>query len=237
MYKIIPLLIFALAFAMLAACDDGPVDETVTYNQEGRNVRLTVTATGLDTWPQSLYVALAAFNDESDYAITSRRITETDGTFSVSLTGISDEATRVELCVLNTLRQRVTTFATIEGKALQSGRDTIPFNAGTLNLSMFSAVQTNVFNTTCIGCHGGNGGAAAGLFLTEGKSYSALVGKASKKVSGGTLTIPGDASQSVLYQVLTTDLSKGWHYDHTAEVIDTRRQFLIREWINSGAKE
>ena len=236
MCKTITSLIFVLAFTVVA-CDDGPVDEAATFSQEGRNVKLTANVTGLDTWPPSFYVALAAFNDESDYAITSRRITEGDGTISTSLSGIGDEATRVELCVLNTLRQRVATFATLEGEALHSAADTIPFEAGTLSISMLAAVQGNVFNTTCIGCHGSNGGAAAGLFLTEGKSHAALISQASKKVEDGTLTIPGNAAQSVLYQVLTTDLSKGWHYDHTTEVTDTRRQKLILEWINAGAKE
>ena len=176
-------------------------------------------------------------SDESDYAITSRRINEENGKLSIALTGIGDEATRVELCVLNTLRQRVATFATLEKAALQSTADTIFFEGDSFNLSMLTAIQHSVFNTTCIGCHGGNGGAAAGLFLTEGKSHAALVGQASKKSADGTLVIPGDAQQSILYQVLATDLSKGWRYDHTSEVIDSRRQKLILEWIRGGTKE
>lgn len=238
MHKTITSLIFALASALLAAsCDDGPVDETAAYSQEGHSVRLTATLSGLQTWDGSLYVALAAFNDESDYAITSRRISGTNGTVDVTLSGITEEATRVELCVLNNLRQRVATFATLEGDALLSGEETTLFDAGTLSVSMLSAVQTSVFNTTCTGCHGGNGGAAAGLFLTDGRSHEALVGKPSKKVADGTLVKAGDAEGSVLYQTLTTALSKGWHYDHTAEVIDQRRRSLIQAWIDGGAEE
>lgn len=237
MYKTILCLIFALAFGLLATCDDGPVDETVAYGQEGRTVNFTATLTGLETWKGTLYVALAAFSDESDYALTSRRITGSDGIISLTLSGITEEATRVELCVLNNLRQRVATFATLEGGALQANTDAIPFDAGVLRVSMLEAVQASVFNTTCIGCHGAGNGAAAGLYLTAGKSLEALVNKPSKKVESGTLVKAGDAQGSVLHQVLTTSLSKGWHYDHTGEVIEARRRDLIQTWINSGAEE
>ncbi|MBR1838414.1 MAG: hypothetical protein IJ786_02540 [Bacteroidaceae bacterium] len=237
MYKTISSFIFALAIVCVASCDDGPVDETIVFNQDGRNVRLTAQVTGLDTWPTTLYIALAAFNNESEYAITSRRITEANGNLQVTLTGISEEATSIELCVLNTLRQRVATFAKIEGTALLTEVDTIPFDLGTVNLSMFEAIQTSIFNTTCIGCHGAGNGAAAGLYLTEGKSHEALVNQASKKVDGSFIVKPNDIEQSVLYQVLTTDVSKGWNYDHTGEVLDSRRQRLVMEWIRGGAKE
>ena len=37
---------------------------------------------------------------------------------------------------------------------------------------------------TCAHCHGGSSSAAANLYLTEGKSYEALVNRPSKKVDG-----------------------------------------------------
>lgn len=229
--------VLVLTMGILVGCDDGAVDETVSFSQEGRTVKLTASVTGLETWPTSLYVALAAFDQESNYAITSRRITSGDGSLSLVLTGISDEATSVELCVLNNLRQRVATFAKIEGQQLQTETDTIPFNAGDISLSMLSAIQTAVFNTTCIGCHGENGSAAAGLFLTEGRSHESLVGKTSRRVAEKMLVQPYNGEESVLYEVLTTDLSKGWHYDHTGEILDQNRRQLILEWINNGAQD
>ncbi len=243
MYKTISRLIFALAVFTMAACDDGAVDETIDYQQAGRNVNLRAQLTGLDTWPSSHYVALAAFNDESEYALSARRITSVgeDGTLDMTLSGISDEATRVEVCVLNTLRQRVATFATLDEDAMKSTAETIPFEAGTLNVSMLSAVQTSIFNTTCIGCHSDNsrsGVPSAGLWLTEGKSHDALVGQPSKKVEGSNLVEPGDPEASVLYNLLTVEgYGTGWYYKHANEVVDSRRLTLVREWILAGAKE
>ncbi|MBP3228419.1 MAG: hypothetical protein J6M53_06540 [Bacteroidaceae bacterium] len=236
--KLLGLLLLAPAALWLTACDDGPVDESVSFTQQGRNVRLAATLTGTDTWPDGYKLALAAFDSESDYALTARTLTAipADGKVSVALTGIPDEAVTVELCVLNNLRQRIATFASLEGADLLTGQDTIPFAAGDVRMSMFEAVQREVFNTTCVGCHGAGDGAAAGLYLTEGRSHDALVGQPSKKVDGAQLVVPGDPDASVLYGLIATEgyCDDTWHYRHINEINNTRLHTLVRDWIEQG---
>ena len=91
--------------------------------------------------------------------------------------------------------------------------------------------------TTCAHCHGGSSSAAANLYLTEGKSYEALVNRPSKKVDGMLLVKPGSAQESVLHTLLNTTISSTWGYDHSKEIVSSPILTLIDDWINNGAQE
>jgi hypothetical protein len=111
---------------------------------------------------------------------------------------------------------------------------------GTLNISMFNTIQQNFFNTTCANCHGASNRAAAGLFLTEGKSYQALVDVNSKKVEGRKLVETNNAANSVLHMVLNQQEVAGISMAHRDLVSEKNEQTilpLIDSWINNGAKE
>jgi hypothetical protein len=56
-------------------------------------------------------------------------------------------------------------------------------------------------------------------------------------VEGGTLVKPGDAEGSVLPQVLGSQLTATWGYDHSKEVLNSLVLDLIDSWINAGANE
>ena len=101
---------------------------------------------------------------------------------------------------------------------------------------MFTAIQDNIFSTTCAACHGATGNAAASLFLTEGKSRESLVGVQSKKVPTLNRVTPGDSPNSVLYQTISGDISSTWHYNHSAEITSADMKSLIADWIDNGAK-
>ena len=153
------------------------------------------------------------------------------------LSGISDDVTNVQLCVLDRLRRHVMTFQQIE---LEQTRDTIYMEVGTVNASMYNAIQQSFFNTTCANCHGASNRAAAGLYLTEGKSYDALVGQPSKKVPDINMVEPDDASNSLLHIVLHQERVEGismTHRDLVSEKSDQSILPLIDSWINHGAKE
>ena len=113
-------------------------------------------------------------------------------------------------------------------------------DVGTVNISMFNAIQQNYFNTTCANCHGASNRAAAGLYLTEGKSYQALVDADSKKVEGKKLVEPNNAANSVLHMVLNQQKVEGISMDHR-DLVSEKNELtilpLIDSWINNGAKE
>ena len=115
--------------------------------------------------------------------------------------------------------------------------DTILMDVGTVNVGMYHGIQEKVFNTTCAHCHGGGSSAAANLYLTEGKSYKALVNRPSKKVDGMLLVKPGSAQESVLHTLLNTTISSTWGYDHSKEIVSSPILTLIDDWINNGAQE
>ena len=239
------LVIFAgiISFMGLQSCDDGRLyEEEMPISPEGRTVTLTAHLSGLTTWPDpSMYVVLAGFNDDSDYALINKSVpvptTEGDEV-SVVLSGIKENVTRVELCVINRLRKHIVSFYTIDEVKLTSANE-IEVDAGTLNVGMFNTIQERVFSATCANCHGAATSAAAGLYLTADKSYDATVNVPSKKLPDMHIVEPGDAANSALYQAISTDVSitHEWHYNHTAEVVDDGILALIRQWITHGAKK
>jgi hypothetical protein len=217
----------------LTACDDGPVYEsTSSTSGDSRSVTVEGTFTGWEGWTDGYSVVVAGFEEDNDYAVISKPITASEG--GLTLSQIPESVTTVALCVINRLRQRVATFQE-EEFTLASG--TMTMNVGTLNVGMFNCIQQTVFNTTCAHCHGGSGHSAAGLNLTEGNSHASLVDHASKKVEDGILVKPGDADGSVLPQVLGSQLTATWGYDHSKEVLSSLVLDMIDTWINAGAEE
>jgi len=221
---------------VLGSCDDGRIYPAESTGLEGKVVKLTGTVSGLENWSNKYNIELAAFDKDEDYAVISKVVTaDEDGNVSVVLSGITDDCTKIELCALNKLRRKVVSFSTMDLEATAS--DTIYMSVEDLDISMFNAIQQNVFNTTCANCHGASNYAAADLYLTEGKSYQYLVNKASSKVENYNIVEPGDTSKSVLHKVLNTDLTTTWRYSHTSEITSDMILTLIDNWILNGAKE
>ena len=77
---------------------------------------------------------------------------------------------------------------------------------GVRDVSRFGALQLGLFNMACIQCHGGNGGAgAAGLNLTEGRSYANLVNVSSTRKEGMMRVVGGNARESLLHQMMAAE--------------------------------
>lgn len=224
----------ALAALAQTSCDDGPIYEEVHFDQrKGSVVKFQGELSGTAHWPETYTIALAGFADGSNYAVVAKSVPHAqDGAaLTVTLAGVTENVETVELCVIDKLRGRVTTFAKMD---MAQSADTILFDAGSVDVSMFGSIQRDVFGTTCAHCHGGADRVAAGLNLTAGVSYDAIVGKSSRKCDS-MLIAPGKSSESLLYLILSTDLSSTWHYDHSREVLSTDRLCLIQQWIDSGA--
>lgn len=234
-----------VALLFVASCDDGTIEKKEAATKEGRVVKFEGTVSGLVSWPLSYDVSVAGFDAEaaeqsSPYAAISKVVmADSSGHVSIVLSGVGSDVERVELCVLNSLRQRVATFASLNLDT-QSSTDTIRFDFGSVNVSMFAAVQSSIFNASCAACHGANGRSAAGLNLTDGHSYAALVGQASTKLPSVLRVAPGRADSSLLYQVIDGDVSQNWLQNHSDMLNKERAAKLIKmlqDWIDNGAAE
>lgn len=231
--------IFLLAVAcLLHSCDDGFIPETnVVPQADGYVAKLTGHLTGIKRWSEPYNVVLAGFSDDSDYATVQKNLPSSDGDISVVLSNIPTHTKRMELCVTNALRKQVVSLVSIP--IANAEGDTIRLDVGQLNVSQFATLQQQVFSTTCANCHGASTFAAAGLYLTDGKSYDNLVNTPSSKETDMRRVLPGNAENSVLYKALTGDISTDgkWRYDHTSEVVNENILTLIKNWINAGASE
>ena len=237
--------IFATLLAVtamgLTACDDGRIYPETAASSEGKTVRLEGVLEGLENWTSAYRVSIAGFeNADDDYASVSKVISAsdvTDGKVSIELSGIKENVTLVRLCVLDRLRKHIVTFSEED---ISKATDVVKMDVGVIDISMFNAIQQAFFNTTCANCHGASNRAAAGLYLTEGMSYEALVDVDSKKVEGKKLVETNNANNSVLHMVLTQPSVEGVsmaHRDLVSEKNDQTILPLIDSWINNGAKE
>lgn len=229
-------ILFATAVIALSACDEGRIyNEDTVVGEDGGSIHLTAVTAGTETWPSGYTLAVAGFADGNGYALVSKNLgsIDEDGKCDVTLSGIPPEVNTIELCALDRLRRRIATF---HSTPYTSSSDTRQIELAATDMSMTTAVQQEIFNTTCANCHGGSGYAAANLDLTAGKSIEDLVMKESVKMPGLYRVKPGDSAESVLYQILADGKSADWSYDHSVEVVRQEKLDLIRNWIDGSLK-
>lgn len=228
------LLLAALA-ALAAGCDEGRIYDSYTAEtRDGAAAHFNGTLEGHDLWPEGYTLAMAGFTDGNEYAIISKNArVASDGSCDIVLAGIPAETNTVELCVIDRLRRKVASFAKVENS--NSG-DTLRIDNIRIDVSPAAAIQNEIFNTTCINCHGGSNFEAAGLNLTAGKSFPQLVGVTSVKEPDRCRVEAGNSSESVLWRILSSEESATWSYDHSVEIVDQSKLELIRDWIDAGAK-
>lgn len=220
--------------ALAASCDDGRLyADRLILPEEGRVVRLTATLDGLDTWADGYSVVLAGFGEGSDYAVIAKSVQAADdGTVDITMSGVAEEVTTLEVCAINRIRKRVATYYELDCSTLSD--DTLRIDAGRLDVGMFATIQQDIFDRTCTGCHG----EGRWLDLSAGASHATLVGQPSTVFEGRTRVLPGHAAESVLYTILTTDESAGLATDHRTQFTLSDEQFaLIEDWIDGGAGE
>ena len=109
-----------------------------------------------------------------------------------------------------------------------------------------SSIQREIFNSqdsssrlACTPCHTNVGRTpSAGLLLTDGASFQALVSQPSRVKAGATFVVPGDPDNSYLIQklegaptIVGTRMPRGAGPFLTAGQVS-----IIRRWIQLGAK-
>lgn len=228
---------------IFASCDSGDIEEqSYTITDKGHTVKLTAVLSGIDTWESKYSISLAGFSTGDNYAQVVRSLPNTtpDGTrVEMILSNIGDNINTVELAITNRLRERIITLARVNLEDYTNKKDTIYMDLGVTDVSKFGALQLGLFNMACIQCHGGNGGAgAAGLNLTEGRSFANLVNVPSSRKEGMMRVVGGNAQESLLHQMMAEGGENLLHVNHTEilsnqfrENLNEVRQ-LIDEWIN-----
>ncbi len=108
--------------------------------------------------------------------------------------------------------------------------DTGPFDA------TFAAIQTNVFDMTCITCHGG-GSPAAGMSLESDLSYSNLVGVSSSGVPSILRVAAGDPDNSYLIQKMEGTAAVGQQMPLGGPPLSSEVIGVVRAWITAGAAQ
>lgn len=216
------------------SCDEGKIYDEVTNvpDQSGLTVHFTGTVEGLDQWYSGYSVVVAGFNEDA-FAVISKQVVGDGGEISLTISNIPSEVRTMELCVINNLRRRIATYASID-VATTADRE-IEFNVGTVDAGMYHTIQEVVFDASCVQCHGGSSHAAAGLYLTGSESYDNLVDKPSAVIAGMDRVKPYDAEGSVLWRAVATDVSGDWSFNHS-ELLNSSSSDLIRSWIDNGAK-
>ncbi len=222
---------FILALA-LTGCDEGRIyDNYVTEGSAGQTATVRVSgARGADRWFAGYSLAVAGFTAGSEYALISKNIELDDaGNCEIELSGIPSETQSVELCVVDRLRRRVAVFKSVDVK----GSESLNIVSDGEDLSPENAIQREIFNTTCINCHGGASFSAASLNLTEGRAFSELIGVISVKEPQEMRVMPGNPEKSVLYNILSGNESADWKYDHSVEITMPEKLDLIKNWIKA----
>lgn len=237
MKKYILFFLLLILLVGLHACDEGRIyANAVIATGEGRTVKMTGRISGVDKWSGDYSVVVAGFDDESDYAIVSKvvPVSEADNDeILLTMSGITDEVTTVELCVINKLRKRIVSLVSMECTEIA---DTIVMDAGTVDASMYNAIQQKIFNATCTACHGLSTTPGGGLNLLEEHSHADLVNQPSTSVDGMMRVVPGNAQESILHLILGTDISAEWRIDHSRMITSPEMQSLVSNWIDDGAQ-
>lgn len=230
---IVPTLL--LATSLFTGCDDGKIyPEEVTTHDMFAN--LTVTLKGKEAWPQKDLIVLAAFGDDQTIPISTTVIPEptaSNNTASVKLGLTGNEKTiAVSIVTKGTTRQVLYNFYTYPIEEF-SKEINLPVNE--IDLASFERIQKQIFNDNCVACHGGSTHAAAGLYLTDGKSYDAIVNVPADLSSEGKMIVnPGKPNASFITDILLEDIV---NYNHS-DIFASTPEFitLMKTWISEGAK-
>ncbi|MDR2037280.1 MAG: hypothetical protein LBQ60_05095 [Bacteroidales bacterium] len=217
---------------LCASCDSGDI-----YPDEVVHTGISVTATfdleHLEVFPTSYEILFGTFNDESDIPIVSTTVTKPDeGTVvNVTLSSIPEGSTSMRLSIAKSGRKTFYTLYEMKLDVVPTESMVIPQQ--TVDLLQYGRIQQQVFDQ-CITCHGGTESAAAGLRLTEDKSYEDLVDVDSER-SVKKRVSPYSIGNSFLIDVLTKDLNLSYQHNTSISSLKDDDVVLLEEWIRSGA--
>lgn len=224
---------FVLAFLSIR-CDSGDIQESTEIEVDGTTCKGIVTFNNTNTWPIDYQIVIAAFGKD-DYPLMSKGISKPSVGDSIVLTmeGIPEKTEEIAIALLNKSRKRVTSFHSHLISKDERRNNIIQLGSIHVDLLNYDRIQHQIFSN-CTNCHGASEKAACGLFLTEGKSYDAIVNVPSTKDDQYKIVSPGLSDESFILHVLRGETEKV-HYDHTNVSFNSETEDinLLKTWINN----
>lgn len=241
----ITILFLSIAW-LLTACDSGDIREQQGEKESrGIIVRMSGRISGTQSWSSRYQIVLAAFSNIDDYSILQKELPtgiQNGDSIDLVLADIGGTANQVQLCVVDKVRERVAAFRQLKltDEMFKHPKDTVRFDIGSTDVSMYSVVERDLFDNICSKCHGNNGRAAGDMDLRKGYAYTSTVNVSSHIDPTQKRIVPGNAKNSWIVRVLTPGNENLTHYkDHTL-ILDNDRDnkyfSLLKDWINNGAQ-
>jgi hypothetical protein len=102
-------------------------------------------------------------------------------------------------------------------------------------------VQAEVFTPSCAfsSCHGGGGGGASDLDLSDGAAHAEIVGVEAVDAPGEILVVAGDSAGSYLVKKCAAEAGIIGEPmpDGDADGLDAERLALLKAWVDAGAQD
>ncbi len=221
---------YLLFLACLAACDSGDIYPTTTTT-DGVDVSASFTLSGLDAFPQTYKLSLAAFGTDDDFPLVSSNIPKPSNgnVVTTALENLPAETQTVKLCISTTGRTPICILYSQDVSSARNNKMNISEN---INLASFKRVQEEIFSRLCVSCHGSGQGAGK-LLLTPSASYGQLVNTTANFDPTKKRVTANNIDESFIIPVLT-DGSIALRQPHTT-LADPDDITLLKTWINSGA--
>lgn len=229
--KTIRTLFVCLPLLFCNACDDGDIYPDPPGRVTGRKATLSARFSGLDAWPEAYQLVLAGFGDDTrvpDISIVIQKPASPQEEVTMTMSGISDGVKTISVSVLTKGRELLHHYYTYD---VEEGTGEIVLPELAIDVAEYPRIQEQVFDNYCAACHGAGNSAAAGLYLTAGRSYEALVNRTSHLGNGKSLVVPGNANASFLMDILENDIVG---YNHTDVLPEQELVTLIETWIKNG---
>lgn len=227
-------LIVILFVIALYGCDSGDIyPKEEPTNQSDVNITAAFHFTGLETFPENYNLVFGAFKDDSPYPISAKQLSKpsSSGDVTISLSGIPKDATYIGLYLVQQ-HSNTKMYSFYRYDLDKTPTEDIEIPQQEIDLAVYGRIQKQVF-AQCIQCHGGSGFAAAGLHLTEGKSYSYIVNIPAIHNTEKMRIAPNSVSSSYLIDVLEGKVLQNQHSSLSSLKEDDVE--LIKQWILKGA--
>lgn len=225
----------SLFLLLFAGCDEGTIypDDTI---DSGRTASVTVTFNGINAWPKENYLSLAAFGEDAQIPLLTKRISKPtlEGKErTIKLNNLSPETKSIEIAIVSNGKKLIYSY---HSHPVEKNEDHLDLDFGVLDLASFDRIQSQVFKTSCLSCHGESSSGLSGkLDLRKEAAYKALVNvEAPLSKDGKNYVTPGNPNNSFLLDILEDNpIHKDMFNSYgKQEVVG-----LIETWIKRGAAD